>query len=64
MTDKPGVKHIEMPCPNGLDSMCKYQAFVQVVVVGDKKTQDKIDRKAKQKLMDELNKQHREGLHD
>lgn len=60
----PGVKHIEMPCMNTLDEPCKAKAFVQVVVVGDPKLQNKIDARAKKKLMETLSKDHAEGKHD
>lgn len=60
----PGVKHIEMPCMNALNEQCKVSAFVQVVVVGDPKLQNKIDARAKKKLMETLSRDHAEGKHD
>lgn len=60
----PGVKHIQMPCMNALNERCKVSAFVQVVVVADPKLQNKIDARAKKKLMETLSKEHAEGLHD
>lgn len=60
----PGVKHIEMQCMNALNEPCKAAAFVQVVVVGDEKLQNKIDARAKKKLMEVLSKAHAEGEHD
>lgn len=65
MTDTPGVKHIEMPCFEGLsDEPCNVKAFVQVIVVGDPKLQKKIDERANIKLRETLSKEHGEGLHD
>ncbi len=58
------VKHLEMPCTNGIDQPCKFKAFVQVVIVDDPETQKEIDARANKKLSDELAKQHNEGLHD
>lgn len=64
-TKHPGVKHIEMRCPNSItEEMCKSSAFVQVVVVEDEKLQKKIDARANQKLAETLSKDHAEGKHD
>lgn len=61
MSDKPGIKHITMTCPQ---SKCFIRAFVQVLVVPEKELQPKIDSRARQKLKAALNKGHKEGAHD
>ncbi len=61
----PGVKHIEMRCPNSItEEMCKASAFIQVVMVGDPELQKNIDGRANQKLSETLSKDHAEGKHD
>lgn len=55
------VKHITMTCPQPL---CDGQAFVQVLVVDDLAKQAKIDALARSKLIKELKRLHKEGLHD
>lgn len=68
MTDeKPGVKHIEMPCMEisiDPDNPCKVMAFVQVIVVKDQDLQKRIDGRANQKLRETLARDHQEGKHD
>lgn len=58
--EKPGVKHITMTCPR---AKCTIKAFVQVVTVEDAKTQEKIDKRARQKLRAALVLGHKEGKH-
>lgn len=53
------VKHIDMLCPK---QPSKYKGFVQVVVVKDETTQEKIDQRANDKLQTELTKQHKDGM--
>lgn len=65
--DKPGVKHIEMPCMEisiDPDNPCKVSAFVQVIVVQDPELQKRIDQRANQKLRETLAKEHQEGKHN
>lgn len=62
--DKPGVKHIELPCLNSISfEPCQVTAFVQVVVVEETDKQEKIDALALKKLDTSLKKDHREGKH-
>lgn len=55
------VKHITMICP---EVGCSSKAFVQVLIVGDKKLQSKIDARANRKLEAGLNKAHKRGEHE
>ncbi len=63
--NNPPVKHLEMPCISGTDkNPCKVRAFVQVVIVDDKKLQQKVDARASEKMSKQLSKEHNEGLHN
>lgn len=56
----PKVKHLTMTCPV---SNCSDQAFVQVVITGDKELQPKIDARARLKLKRALVAAHKDGEH-
>jgi hypothetical protein len=60
-SNSPTVKHITRTCPQ---PNCDSRAFVQVLVLPDKKLQPKVDRRANRKLIAALEKAHKEGLHD
>lgn len=60
MSETPKVKHITLTCPR---AKCLTKAFVQVVTVEDAGIQEKIDKRAKQKLRAALVLGHKEGKH-